>query len=137
MDIIKKIEQQYRQKPNYGIQFSIDANAFNCDITDDLICFDNGVHEMNCGTYRKVQTINIDDKPVGVLEEWKNGGLFEPICFSFEILIADCHDNDYEEKNAKYANNPHFFDQDESTWLAFATLQQFIDYLRKTNQIDI
>lgn len=133
--IIDKVEEKYRKDKNFGVQFSIDPDAYNCDIADDRIYFGDNTTKMDGSSFTNCQPILIDGKEVGLLHEWQHGGLFDPICTSFEIVIADCQDDDFDEKNAKYAKNPHFCDGDEWSYLCFATLQQFVDYLRQKGEI--
>lgn len=127
MDIIKQIEDKYRRNPKYGVQFSIEPDAYNAPAGTEVV-FGKNVTEMSSGTFINFQDIKIDGDPFGFLCESQRGGLLEPICTSFCYLIADCQDADYDEKFEEYKDNPHFFDAGESIQLNFATLEQFLQF---------
>lgn len=127
MDIIKEIEDRYKSAPTYGVQFSIEPDAYK--VSDNKnVTFGKNVTELCCGTFYNYQDVIISGKVFGFLEESKSDRLFDPMCTSFCYCIADCQDENYEEVYEKYKNNPHFSDAGESLLLRFATLVQFLQF---------
>lgn len=136
MNIIEEIEAEYKSRKDYGIQFSIEPEAYVCDIPDDRLKFGDNTTELQCGTFYNWQPILLDGESVGWLQETRSGRLFDPTTTSFILIIADCSEQDLWDKMlVKHKDNPHLHDAGESLELRFATLQQFIDYLRKTDKI--
>lgn len=136
MNIVEQIEAEYLAMKGYGIQFSIEPEAYECDIPDDRLMFGDNTTDMQCGTLYNWQPILIDGNSVGFLQEKQSGKLFDPMTITFIYILADCMEQElWDEMLAKHKGNPHLYDAGESLELRFATLQQFIDYLRKTNTI--
>lgn len=136
MNIVEQIEAEYRAMKGYGIQFSIEPEAYECDIPDDRLMFGDNTTDMQCGTLYNWQPILIDGNSVGFLQEKQSGKLFDPMTITFIYILTDCMEQElWDEMLAKHKDNPHLHDAGESLELRFATLQQFIDYLRKTNTI--
>ncbi len=132
MNIVEQIENEYRQMKNHGVTFSIGQEAYECDIPDDRICFGENTTAMQGGTLYNWQDVILDGSVIGYLEERECGRLFDPVTTTFAVVLADCSEpwKITEEMKA----NPHFW-EDETFEMHFATLQQMIDYLRKTNAI--
>lgn len=131
MDIVKEIEQKYRNSPQHGIIFSIDAKAYDSRIGDRIL-FGESYRYMECGTTYNWQNIYLDmsGNTIGVLEERQNGKLFDPMTVSFCIHLADCMDKEtWDEMEREYKGNPHLVDEGETLWLKFATLNQLLDHL--------
>lgn len=128
MNIIEQIENEYRQKKDYGIQFSIEPEAYKCDIPDNRIVFgDANVYWQNGNTMND-QPIFVDGIEIGFVHEYQSYNIFAPITTSFMVYVDD---NDVTDEMRK---SPHF-DDEEWCYMAFATLQQMIDYLRDTRAI--
>lgn len=126
MNIIEEIENEYRKRKLYGIQFSIEPEAYECNISDDRIVFGENTTAMQCGTFYNWQDIILDGNVIGFIEERRNGKLFDPMTVSFCVILADC--TEPEKITKEMAASPHFW-EDETYQMRFATLQQLIDYL--------
>lgn len=136
MNIIEQIEADYRAMKGYGIQFSIEPEAYECDIPDDRLIFGDNTTDMQCGTLYNWQPILIDGNSVGFLQEKQSGKLFDPMTITFIYILADCMEQElWDEMLSKHNDNPHLCDAGETLELRFATLQQFVDYLRSLNNI--
>ena len=136
MNIVEQIEAEYRAMKGYGIQFSIEPEAYECDIPDDRLMFGDNTTDMQCGTFYNWQPILIDGNSVGFLQEKQSGKLFDPITITFIYILADCMEQElWDEMLSKHNDNPHLCDAGGTLELRFATLQQFVDYLRSINNI--
>lgn len=136
MNIVEQIEAEYRAMKDYGIQFSIEPEAYECDIPDDRLMFGDNTTDMQCGTLYNWQPILIDGNSVGFLQEKQSGKLFDPMTITFIYILADCMEQElWDEMLSKHNDNPHLCDVGETLELRFATLQQFVDYLRSLNNI--
>lgn len=135
MNIIEEIEAEYKSRKNYGIQFSIGPQAYECDIPDGRLEFGDNTTDMQCGRLYNWQPILIDGKSVGYLQETQSGKLFDPMTATFILILADCMEHElWDEMQEKHNDNPHLYDAGETLELRFATLQMFVDHLRKTNE---
>lgn len=128
MDLLEKIEKQYRDNRLHGVQFSIEPECYDADIADDRVVFGKNTTENVPGAEINYQPITVDGKELGFLMEQISYSFFHPICVSFCVKIADCQDENYEAVCAENMSNKHFYDEGESALLRFATLQQFLDY---------
>lgn len=136
MNIVEQIEAEYRAMKGYGIQFSIEPEAYECDIPDDRLIFGDNTTDMQCGTLYNWQPILIDGNSVGYLQEKQSGKLFDPMTVTFIYILADCMEQElWDEMLSKHNDNLHLYDAGETLELRFATLQQFVDYLRSINNI--
>ena len=127
-NIIEMAQRPYRESPAHGVQFSIDAEAYECRI-GDRVEFGDNTTSIECGIEHNYQPIIIDGHDTGgYLHEWRRGGLFSPTCISFCLPIADC--TEPERVTDEHRRSPHFFDEGETYLLAFATLNQYLDYLK-------
>jgi len=136
MNIVEQIEAEYRAMKGYGIQFSIEPEAYECDIQDDRLMFGDNTTDMQCGTLYNWQPILIDGNSVGYLQEKQSGKLFDPMTVTFIYILADCMEQElWDEMLSKHNDNLHLYDAGETLELRFATLQQFVDYLRSINNI--
>lgn len=136
MNIVEQIEAEYRAMKGYGIQFSIEPEAYECDIPDDRLMFGDNTTDMQCGTLYNWQPILIDGNSVGYLQEKQSGKLFDPMTVTFIYILADCMEQElWDEMLSKHNDNLHLYDAGETLELRFATLQQFVDYLRSINNI--
>ena len=136
MNIVEQIEAEYRAMKGYGIQFSIEPEAYECDIPDDRLIFGDNTTDMQCGTLYNWQPILIDGNSVGYLQEKQSGKLFDPMTVTFIYILADCVEQElWDEMLSKHNDNLHLYDAGETLELRFATLQQFVDYLRSINNI--
>ena len=132
MSIIQEIESKYRANPKHGVTFSIDKEAYESRI-GDRITFGKNTSSMECGTMYNWQDICLDtpDNVIGYLEEKVSGRIFDPMCVSFCLTLADCMEKDtWEAMEQKYKDNPHFTDLGETLRLDFATLNQLLDHLK-------
>lgn len=130
MNILEQVENEYRQNKNFGVQFSIDADAYECRL-GDRVSFGESTAAMQCGSFYNYQDIILDGKVVGYLEEVDSGKLFHPITSSFIIPIADCTEEKlWEQKEKEFSENPHLYDAGEVLELRFATLNQVWDFLK-------
>ena len=129
MNIIEQIENEIRQNPNFGVKFSIDADAYKCRL-GDRVSFGENTTALQCGSFYNYQDILLDEKIIGYLEEIDDGRLFRPMVSSFIIPIADCSEEKlWEQKENEFADNPHLHDAGEVLELRFATLNQMLDFL--------
>lgn len=128
MNIIEQVENEWRQKKDYGIQFSIEPEAYQCDIPETRLVFGDANINWYGGIQINNQPILLDGVEIGFVHEMQTERLFDPMTSSFMVCIED------EDVTDEMRNDPHFVD-DEWCFMAFATLQQMIDYLRKTNKI--
>lgn len=136
MNIVEQIEADYRAMKGYGIQFSIEPEAYECDIPNDRLMFGDNTTDIQCGTLYNWQPILIDGNSVGFLQEKQSGKLFDPMTITFIYILADCMEQElWDEMLSKHNDNPHLYDAGETLELRFATLQQFVDYLRSLNNI--
>ena len=126
MNIIKHIESKYRKSPDFGVRFSIDPEAYICDISDERLALGEPNIFMNCGVSCNNQPILIDGVEVGFVHERTGYGL-SPMITSFMVGLDD-------EVSEETRQDPHFL-EDEWNYMCFATLQQMIDYLRKIKTI--
>lgn len=115
--IIEEIEEKYRSNPLCGVQWSIDADAYDCN---EIVEFGENESFIQGGMIHNIQDIIYKGKVVGYLYERKNGRLFDPMVVSFECSI----------KNDEDKNSPHYY-EDEICLLRFATLQQFINHIKQ------
>ena len=125
MDIIKEIEQEYRNHRNFGVQFSIDADAYDCRLCG-RVRFGENMKVQQCGSFINYQNILLDGEFIGWLEEIDCGRLFHPIMTSFVVPIKDSDD---EELWEEYEGNPHFYEHGDGQEMRFATINQMLDYL--------
>ena len=132
MNIIESIENEYRSKKNYGITFSIEPEAYSCDLAEDRVSFGDNTTELNCGTFFNWQDIIVDGEHLGFLEEAQSGKLLHPMTVSFATFLRDC---DEEELTEEERNNPHLYEGEFGYYYYFATLQQFVDYQRSIGKI--
>ena len=132
MNIVEEIEAEYRSKKNYGIQFNIEPEAYDCDIPDERIEFGDNTTSMQGGALYNWQDIILDGNVIGYLEERQTGKLFDPMTSTFVVFLADC--SEPEKITPEMEASPHFF-EDKTFQMRFATLQQMIDYLRQTKAI--
>lgn len=122
MSIISDIESRIKSNPNYGVTFSIDPEAYACNLSNERVCFGENHTFMNCGTTFNYQPVIVDGKEVGTLEEIQPYNIFEPLRTSFIVHL--------EEVSRKDKRSPHFeLNSYDYPQLRFATLQQIIDYL--------
>ncbi len=129
MNIVDQIMNEYRQRPNHGIQFSVESEAYKCRV-GDRVSFGDNTTVLQCGSFYNYQDIILDGNVIGYLEEVQSGRLFDPMTISFVIPIADCSEKDVWEKMlVQFAGNPHLSDEGESLVLRFATLNQILDHL--------
>lgn len=136
MNIVEQIEADYRAMKGYGIQFSIEPEAYECDIPNDRLMFGDNTTDIQCGTLYNWQPILIDGNSVGFLQEKQSGKLFDPMTITFIYILADCMEQElWDEMLSKHNDNLHLCDAGETLELRFATLQQFVDYLRSLNNI--
>lgn len=132
-NIVEIVEKRYRDSPYYGVTFSIDADAYECE---QNVEFGESTRDLQCGTFYNWQDILLDGQKVGYLMESKSGRLFDPMCVSFIIPIADCTEPDvWADMENKYKDNPHLWDTDEVLELRFATLKQFIKFIENNEKI--
>ena len=130
MNIIEQIENEIRQNKNYGVKFSIDAEAYDCCL-GDRVSFGENTIATQCGSIYNYQDIFLDGKTIGYLEEIDCGKLFHPMQTSFIIPIADCTEEElWTQKEKELADNQHLHDADEVLELRFATLNQLLDFLK-------
>lgn len=130
MNIIQEIEQRYRNNPQYGVWFSIDASAYESSV-GDRVSFGGNTTSMQGGAFYNWQDIILDGKVVGYLQEVESGRLFDPITSSFIVPIADCSEHElWNEMEVKYKGNPHLYDSGETLQLRFATLNQLLKHLK-------
>lgn len=130
MSVFEKVQDEYRNRPMHGIQFSIEAEAYLCRLGDRVMFGDNTT-EISCGTLFNYQDILLDGKCVGYLTESQSGRTLDPMCVSFCVPIADCSETDkWEQMEKKFNGNPHLCDNGETLLLKFATLNQLLDYLK-------
>ncbi|MDD6017203.1 MAG: hypothetical protein PUC18_13180 [Prevotellaceae bacterium] len=128
MNIIEQIESEYRSSKNYGIQFSIDPEAYKCNLPEERVEFGENISDLQCGTFYNWQDVLIDGNVVGYLEESRSGRMLHPTTVSFCVFLADC--SEPEKITPEIEKNPHFRDEGEAYVLKFATLQQMVDYLK-------
>ena len=126
MSLIEEIHNEYRNRKTYGIQFSIEPEAYLCNLSDERIVFGDNTTAMQCGVMYNWQDVIIDGKVVGYLEEKQSGRLFDPQTVSFCVILADC--TEPEKITDEMRQSPHFY-EDETFLMKFATMQQMIDYL--------
>lgn len=131
MNIIDEIENRYRSMRGYGVQFSIDADAYSYD-GPEKVSFGKNETVMQGGVLYNFQPVIINGETFGYLQESKNGKLFDPMQTSFCYIIADCSDVDYDDVLKVYKDNPHFC-EDECLELRFATLNQFMEFYKTRN----
>lgn len=129
MNIVQEIEQRYRNNPQHGVWFSIDASAYESKV-GDRVSFGDNTTQMQGGSFYNWQDIVLDGKVVGYLEEVKSGRLFAPMTSSFIAPIADCSEHElWNKMEVKYKDNPHLYDSGETLQLRFATLNQLLEHL--------
>ena len=130
MNIVQEIEQRYRNNPKHGVQFSIDASAYESSV-GDRVSFGDNTTAIQCGALYNWQDIILDGKVVGYLEEVDSGRLFDPMTSSFVVPIADCSEHElWDKMEVKYKDNPHLCDRGETLQLRFATLNQLLEHLK-------
>ena len=126
-NIVEQIEQEYRNAKGYGVTFSIDPEAYKCNIPESRLTFSENTQAMQCGTLYNWQDIILDGEVIGYLEERMTGRFLHPMTFSFVVVLADC--SEPEKITDEMRSDPHFF-EGETYEMQFATLQQLIDYLK-------
>lgn len=130
MDIISEIENKYKSMEDYGVQFSIEPEAYSGGVYEN-VSFGKNETVMQGGELSNYQDVILDGKNVGFLWERKNGRLFDPIMVSFCIVIADCQDDDFDEVYSRLKDHPNFYDEGEAILFRFATLKQLLEYVGK------
>ena len=126
MSIIADKESKIKANPLHGIQFSIEPEAYDCNIVPmSRVWFGDKHAFMNCGTTFSYQSVIIDGEVVAVLEEIQPYGLFEPMRTSFIIQFDDDEAAKPFTKNKHFRIGPYDYPQ-----LCFATLQQLVDFLK-------
>lgn len=130
MDIISEIENKYKSFRDYGVQFSIEPDAYSKGVSDG-ISFGKNRTVIQGGKLSNYQDVILNGKTVGFLWERTDGGLFDPIMVSFCVFIADCQDDDFGEVYSQLKDHPNFYDEGEAILFRFATLKQLLDYVGK------
>lgn len=128
MGIMDEREDAIRKNPKHGVTFSIEPEAYECNLGEDRVCFgESYTYRMsNCGTFINHQPILIDGVNVGYLREISPWNIFEPMQVTF---IYPLDENNITREMRK---SPHFFEDEDhylQTAMHFATLQQFTDYV--------
>lgn len=121
MSIVDEIEAKYRAMPLHGVQFSIEAEAYDCR---EKVVFGESKSAMQCGRLFNWQDVLLEGVKIGFLEEVENGKLFDPMTVSFYVPI------DEDKVTEAMTKDPHYF-EDEWCFMRFATLQQMVDYVRR------
>lgn len=120
MNLIESIEAQYRANPLHGVQFSIEPEAYKCDIED--VRFGDNTTELQHGDLYNWQDVLLHGEPIGFLEEVVSGKMFHPLTVSFYVHIPD------DEMTEDLKKDPHYF-EGEFDYMRFANLQDMIDYV--------
>ncbi|MCR5658957.1 MAG: hypothetical protein K6G25_06490 [Bacteroidales bacterium] len=126
MSIIADIEAKIKANPMYGVTFSIDPEAYDCNIVPmDRVYFGDNHTFTNGGTTYNYQPVIVDGKEVADLEEIQPYGLFEPMRTSFIVYFEDDEKAKPFRKSKHYLIGPYDYPQ-----MRFATLQQLVDFLK-------
>lgn len=118
-DFLEELDEKERLKPNYGIQWGMEASDYKCSAKG--ITFGKNTDWDENGTTCSSQPIFLNGKKIGILHEWVGGGFFDRMHQTFMVYID--HAPTEQERN-----DPHFFEA-EDYWMRFAKLQDMIDYL--------
>ena len=122
-------EDKVRKMKCYGTQFSIDPDAYDCRLGDRITfgdCRISQEHSPRIG----VQAVLLDgSNELGLLVTIQEHNIFMPLMTSFEVWLADCDDDNFDEVRNLHEDNPHFCDMGEWISMKFATINQMLDYL--------
>lgn len=120
-------DEEVRQHPLHGVTFSIEPDAFKCNLGDNRVCFgENCTFRQFDGTTFNHQPILIDGVDCGYLREVQFWNIFEPMTVSFIYPF-----NDEKEITRKMRKSPHFVGDMgyNNPAMQFGTLQQFVDFV--------
>lgn len=120
------IEAKIKANPMHGIKFSIEPEAYDCNIVPmSRVSFGDNHTFRSGGTTFNYQPVICDGKEVAQLEEIQPYGLFEPMRVSFIVWFEN-------EEAAKPFRKSKYFEIGpyENPQLRFATLQQLVDFLK-------
>lgn len=126
-------EEEIRKNPRHGVTFSIEPEAYECNLGEDRVVFgENYTFTQYDGTAFNHQAILIDGIDCGYLREVQPWNIFEPMRVSFIYPFLD------EEKiTRKMRKSQHFMDDMgyNNPAMIFGTLQQFVDFATKQPQL--
>lgn len=129
--LLEAIEADYRRQATFGIKFSIDADAHKAPKGVSVEYANHHALRGYAGEVEHWSDIIVNGKECGYLLEIENRGrCWRPVVTRFLVEIADCGDANFHEQYATYRNHPHFLECDEQIYLSFATLGQFVSYLK-------
>ena len=117
---IEAIDAKYKSNPLYGVQFSIESDAYECS---EDIRFSGNTTQVQHGDLYNWQDVLLQGEVIGFLEEIASGKLFHPMVISFYVPIPD------DEMTDDIKSNPHYY-EGEYDYLKFGKLQDMVDYVK-------
>ena len=125
MSIIEEHENKWRNNPYFGIQFGIDPECYDCELSEERLSFGDNYTFRNGGTTYNYQPVIIDGNEVATLEEIQPYNIFEPMRTSFIVGL------DEDKLTRKEKNSKHFcISPYDNPQMRFATLKQLCEYLK-------
>ena len=119
--IIEETEAEYRNNPLHGVQFSIDADAYN----NEDVTFGESEQSTEGGALVSYQDVIYKGQTIGWVKETQSGRMFAPMVTSFYVPLENATEED--------KRSPHYFEGEED-YMRFATLQQMVDYINSKPQ---
>lgn len=119
--IIEEAEAEYRNNPLHGVQFSIDADAYN----NEDVTFGESEQSTEGGALVSYQDVIYKRQTIGWVKETQSGRMFAPMVTSFYVPLENATEED--------KRSPHYFEGEED-YMRFATLQQMVDYINSKPQ---
>ena len=119
--IIEEAEAEYRNNPLHGVQFSIDADAYN----NEDVTFGESEQSTEGGALVSYQDVIYKGQTIGWVKETQSGRMFAPMVTSFYVPLENATEED--------KRSPHYFEGEED-YMRFATLQQMVDYINSRPQ---
>lgn len=123
--LAEMIDEEYKARPLYDVQFSIKPEAYQCSLGDRITFGDSHVYNNNGVT--NIQDVILDGNVIGWIEEKQSPKLLHPMTVSFNVWLADYTEEETITDEAR--NNQHFHDAGDYFCLRFATLQQMLEHL--------
>ena len=96
--IIEEAEAEYRNNPLHGVQFSIDADAYN----NEDVTFGESEQSTEGGALVSYQDVIYKGQTIGWVKETQSGRMFAPMVTSFYVPLENATEED--------KRSPHYFE---------------------------
>lgn len=115
MGLIQILNEETKASPFYNIRFSFEKNIYDLK-ENDKVSFGNNWKDGNIN----IQKILYQNKQIGFLKEGTYNSWLGPLCASFVTWSVNNENED----------NLHYYEDEFGNMMAFAYLQDMIDYCK-------